>query len=125
VTLRLALRLLLCVFAALLFSGCALTEPGPSTSQVVEHGKQPKAAPKFGSARVPEPTRGQYVTSFSSVGRWIYCVRDPELPLRLTGADEWEYYPSVEAAQRRRPGYRLFRQCQLDWPDPKPADKHP
>jgi hypothetical protein len=64
-----------------------------------------------------------YVTSFGSTGRWIYCVKDPELPLRLTGPDEWEYYSTVEAAQRRRPGFKLYRPCQLDWPEPKALSK--
>jgi hypothetical protein len=115
------LRPLLILSLALLVSGCALDQPETSPQQNIVHPAASTPTLSKRKGRVPEPARGQYVTSFSSTGRWIYCVRDPQLPKRLTGVDEWEYYPSVEAAQRRRPGFHLFRACHLDWPNPAKA----
>lgn len=112
------MRLLLPLMIALLVSGCSLTDEGTSPQQTLVHPSTTAAGKPQPAKRVPDPHLGQYVTSFSSTGRWIYCVRDPELPKRLTGVDEWEYYPTVEAAQRRRPGFQLFRPCRIDWPNP-------
>ena len=112
------MRFLLPLMIALLVSGCSLTDEGTSPQQTLVHPSTTSTSATSKGERVPDPSRGQYVTSFSSTGRWIYCVRDPQLPRRLTGVDEWEYYPTVEAAQRRRPGFQLFRACRIDWPNP-------